>query len=113
LQYNFSEEDGASMANADNSKRAKSHGAIRPLMLRLDDETIICLSQAAELRGISVSEYVRTVAVAQARKDVRAAQEQMIALAPDEQLALWNALDQAPVLTDPQRQVGAIMRGEA
>jgi hypothetical protein len=35
------------------------------------------------------------------------------ALTPEEQLALWTALNAAVVLTDTQRRLGAIRRGEA
>jgi uncharacterized protein (DUF1778 family) len=101
------------MVKPDKSKRAKKNGSISPLMVRLDEESKTCLSQAAELRRISVSDYVRTVTVAQARKEVRAAREQVIALTPEEQLAFWNALNDVPTLTDAQRRLGAIMRGEA
>ena len=38
--------------------------------------------------------------------------QQALALSPEEQLALWTALDQAPQLTDAQRRLGAKMRGE-
>ena len=36
-----------------------------PLMVRLDAESKACLTRAAELRRISVSDYVRTVTLAQ------------------------------------------------
>jgi uncharacterized protein (DUF1778 family) len=80
-------------------------------MVRLDDESKSYLAEAAELRQISVSDYVRTVTVAQARREVEAARDQTIALTPDEQLAFWTALDAAPALTPAQRRLGAIMRG--
>jgi uncharacterized protein (DUF1778 family) len=83
-----------------------------PLMVRLDEESKQCLAQAAALRQISVSDYVRTVMVAQARREVRAAQEQVIALTADEQLAFWNALNESPKLTAAQRRLGKTMRGE-
>ena len=37
----------------------------RALRIRLDDHSRDCLTQAARLRGISPSDYVRTVAVPQ------------------------------------------------
>jgi uncharacterized protein (DUF1778 family) len=81
-------------------------------MVRLDEESKAYLTQAAELRRISVSDYVRAVTVAQARREVLAAREQTIALTPEEQLAFWNALNETPRLTDAQRRLGKIMRGE-
>lgn len=83
-----------------------------PLMVRLDDASKTVLAQAAALRQISVSDYVRSVTVAQAQREVRAAQEQTIALSPGEQLAFWNALNEPPRLTRAQRKLGALMRGD-
>jgi uncharacterized protein (DUF1778 family) len=82
------------------------------LMVRLDAESKHALAAAAELRRISVSDYVRTVTVSQARREVVSAREQTILLSPDEQLAFWQAL-QAPVkLTPAQRRLGSMMRGD-
>jgi uncharacterized protein (DUF1778 family) len=82
-------------------------------MVRLDDESKAYLAQAAKLRRVSVSDYVRTVTVAQARREVQAAREQTLALTPEEQLAFWNALNETPRLTDAQRRLGSLMRGES
>ena len=84
-----------------------------PLMVRLDAQSKQALLRAAELRGISVSDYVRTVTVAQARREAAAAEEQIVRLAPEEQLAFWTALQETPRLTPAQRQLGKLMRGEA
>jgi uncharacterized protein (DUF1778 family) len=81
------------------------------LMVRLDEESKAALARAAELRRISVSDYVRQVTVAQARKEVLAAREQVFSLSPEEQLAFWNALNASPVLTEAQRRLGSLMRG--
>jgi uncharacterized protein (DUF1778 family) len=82
-------------------------------MVRLDSQSKVYLSQAAQLRGISVSDYVRAVTVAQARREVLAAREQVIALTPEEQLQFWHALNETPRLTASQRQLSAMMRGES
>jgi uncharacterized protein (DUF1778 family) len=84
----------------------------RSLMVRLDDDSKACLSQAAKLRGISLSDYVRTVTVPQARREVIAAREQTLAMTPAEQLAFWNALAGPPTLTESQKRLGALMRGD-
>jgi uncharacterized protein (DUF1778 family) len=84
---------------------------VSPLMVRLDEKSRLYLTQAAELRHISVSDYVRAVTVPQAQREVRAAQEQVLALTPDEQLAFWNALSEPSKLTAAQRRLGAVMRG--
>ena len=83
-----------------------------PLMVRLDAESKLALSAAAELRKISVSDYVRSVTVAQAQREVAAARDQTILLSPDEQLAFWKALQSPPKLTSAQKRLGAIMRGQ-
>jgi uncharacterized protein (DUF1778 family) len=81
-------------------------------MVRLDAESKAYIARAAEMRRISVSDYVRTVLVAQARREVLASDEQTITLSPEEQLALWNALNETPKLTPAQRELGSVMRGE-
>jgi hypothetical protein len=55
---------------------------------------------------------VRTVTVAQARKEVLASREQIISLTPEEQLAFWTALNETPKLTAAQKGLGKVMRGE-
>ena len=82
-----------------------------PLMVRLDAESKQALTDAAELRRISISDYVRTVTVAQARREVASAREQTVLLSPDEQLAFWRALQAPPKLTPAQKRLSAIMRG--
>ena len=84
----------------------------RSLMVRLDEESKDCLTEAARLRGISLSDYVRAVTVPQARREVLAAREQSLSLTAEEQLAFWTALAEPPHLTEAQRRLGAIMRGE-
>jgi len=81
-------------------------------MVRLDDDSKTVLRQAAGLRRVSVSDYVRTITLAQARREVQASREQTIALTPEEQLAFWNALNEPVKLTESQRRLGAIMRGK-
>jgi len=80
-------------------------------MVRLDAESKQALAAAAELRRISVSDYVRTVTVAQARREVASAHDQTILLSPEEQLAFWQALSAPRKLTPAQKRLGAIMRG--
>jgi uncharacterized protein (DUF1778 family) len=94
------------------TKRSDNPARPSPLMVRLDEERKACLVQAAQLRRVSLSDYVRTVTVAQARREVLAAGERTLALAADEQLAFWNALNETPTLTAAQRRLGATMRGE-
>jgi uncharacterized protein (DUF1778 family) len=83
-----------------------------PLMVRLDEESKSCLTKAAELRGVSISDYVRLVTVAQARREVSQAKQSTITFTPEEQLTFWNALNAPPKLTKAQRELGRTMRGE-
>ena len=91
---------------------ANSTSKTSSLMVRLDTESKQALVAAAELRRISVSDYVRTVTVAQARREVSSAADRTILLSPDEQLAFWQALNSPAKLTPAQKRLGALMRGE-
>lgn len=80
-------------------------------MVRLDADSKETLAAAAELRRISVSDYVRTVTIAQARREVAGAREQTITLSPDEQLAFWEALQAPPKLATAQKRLARLMQG--
>ena len=92
------------------TKSAK--GPTSPLVVRLDDASKSVLSEAAKLRRISISDYVRTITVAQASREVEAAGARTIALSANEQLAFWQALNEPTILTGAQRKLGDIMRGK-
>ena len=94
------------------TKKSAKPGASRTLMVRLDDTGKEYLLQAARLRQISISDYVRTLTVAHAKREVEAARQQTIAMTATEQLAFWNALNAAPRLTPAQRRLAATMRGD-
>ncbi|MGB5736903.1 MAG: DUF1778 domain-containing protein [Thiohalocapsa sp.] len=91
----------SSMANASPS-----------LMVRLDPDGKTLIARAAELRHVSVSDYVRSVVVAQAHREIQAAEERVIALTPAEQQAFWQTLQEPAALTPAQQALGALMRGE-
>lgn len=82
------------------------------VLVRLDQPSKECLTKAAALRRISVSDYVRQITVTQARREVQEAEQNTIALTTDEQLAFWNAIHEATRVTSAQKKLGAIMRGE-
>jgi len=50
--------------------------------------------------------------VAHARREIQAAEQQVIALTPAEQRAFWEALQEPTALTAAQQALGALMRGE-
>jgi uncharacterized protein (DUF1778 family) len=82
------------------------------LMLQLNPESKACIGRAAALRGMSQSEYVRTIVVAQAQRELAAAEQQVIALSPAEQEAFWQALHEPAAPTPAQQALGKLMRGE-
>ncbi len=92
--------------------RPKPAAPAGSLIVRLDASSKGALVRAAELRGISVSDYVRQVTVAQARKEIEAA-GRAIVMTPAEQLAFWNALNEPVSLTAAQKRLGKLMRGES
>lgn len=91
---------------------AKKPAQAESLMVRLDRASKAFLAEAAKLRGISLSDYVRTVTVGQAKAEVLAAREGTIRLTAEEQLAFWTALHEPVKLTPAKQRLGAIMRGE-
>ena len=64
------------MGSPRSGKKASAAKSASPLMVRLDEQSKHCLTEAAGLRHISVSDYVRTVTVPQAKREIQAAQEQ-------------------------------------
>lgn len=101
------------MTKAIASKPLKKKAATSTLIVRLDKKSKALLVKAAELRGISVSDFVRFVTVEQAGREVEGAKNNVIVMTPDEQLEFWNAINETPVLTESQKRLGAMMRGEA
>ena len=99
------------MARKDRRPKTRSTNHIASMSVRLDESSMRWLVQAAELRGIEVSQFVRLTAVPQARREVQSAQDGMIVLTRDEQIALWQALHEPVKLTAAQRKLSAIMRG--
>jgi uncharacterized protein (DUF1778 family) len=94
------------------ARRSKKKTSETTLIVRLDKKSKALLKTAAEMRGISASDFVRIVATEQARREVEGAKNNVIVMTPDEQLAFWNALNERTPLTDAQRRLGATMRGE-
>ena len=94
------------------SSRSKRKSNGRSLMVRLDAESKNFLARAAELRRVSMSDYIRLVTISQARREVQEAEQNTIRLTADEQLAFWKALQAPAKLTKAQRALGRLMRGE-
>lgn len=82
------------------------------LMVRLDAAGKKTIERAAAQRRLTTSDYVRTVLVPQADRELRAAESNTIALSPAEQIAFWQALNAPTRLTSEQKELGSLMRGE-
>lgn len=94
------------------AKRPRAKSETVALSVRLDDKSQAIVARAAELRRVSVSDYVGAIAVAHARQEVEASRRQVISLSPTEQLAFWNALNAPIRITPNQKRLAAVMRGE-
>jgi uncharacterized protein (DUF1778 family) len=97
---------------AQRSPRASASGKTENLMIRVDLSSKRVIAKAARLRGVSTSDYVRSVVVSQARREVKESQSQTLSLSPEDQLAFWRALSEPVALTRRQRALGKLMRGE-
>jgi uncharacterized protein (DUF1778 family) len=99
-------------ATAQRPARATSVGKTENLMVRVDRTSKGIIAKAARLRGVSASDYVRTVVVSEARREVKEFQSQTVTLSAKDQLAFWQALNASAPLTRRQRELGRLMRGE-
>jgi uncharacterized protein (DUF1778 family) len=81
------------------------------LMVRVDSASKGVVARAARLRGVSTSDYVREIVVAQARREVEEARSRTLLLSPEEQLAFFRALSEHVTLTKRQRELSRLMRG--
>jgi len=81
------------------------------VMLRIDQPSKKVLTRAATLRGVSTSDYVRQVVLAQARRDLEEARSGTVSLSAAEQRQFWEALQNPVRLTKSQRALANVMRG--
>lgn len=65
---------------------------------------------AAAIRGVNVSDYVRSRIVTLARQDVEEADTGVLRLSREAQIAFWQALQRPPAPTAAQRKLGALIR---
>ena len=82
------------------------------LMVRVDRESKGVITRAAKLRGVSASDYVRSVVVSQARRDIEEQRTRTIIMNAQDQLAFWRALNAPVSLTRRQKALRSIIRGE-
>lgn len=102
----------ATKAKAKPRPKAKGKAVTESLMVRVAPADKKLIRKAAELRHISVSDYVRSVTLTQAKREVEDEGERVIRLSPQGQLAFWNALHEPVMLTEAQKRLGRIARGE-
>ena len=82
------------------------------LQARLDLESKRAVEQAAKLRHVGLSDYIRLVLVPTAKREVEQAKNQVLQLTADEQERFWLALQAPAEPTEAQRKLGKIMRGD-
>jgi len=86
--------------------------ATTTLQARLDPKSKRAVEEAARLRRVGISDYVRLVLVATAEREVEQARHNVVQLTPDEQERFWEALQSSAAPTEKQRRLGEVMRGE-
>ncbi len=82
------------------------------LQARLDLKSKQAIVQAAKLRHVGLSDYIRLVLVPTAKREVEQAKNQVLQMTADEQERFWEALQAPAKPTKAQRKLGKIMRGE-
>lgn len=87
--------------------------ATTTLQARLDLESKQAVEQAAKLRHVGLSDYIRLVLVPAAKREVEQAKNQVLQMTADEQERFWKALQEPVKLTENQRKLGKIMQGDA
>ncbi len=80
---------------------------------RLDPKSKQTVAQAAKLRHVGLSDYVRLVLVPAAKREVEQAKNQVLQMTADEQERFWVALQAPAKLTKSQHKLGKIMRGDS
>ena len=80
------------------------------LQVRCDRALKGILERAASLRGLSVSDYVRSRVVPLAKQDIAEAETGVLRLPRDAQIAFWLALQQGRKPTPAQRRLGKQVR---
>lgn len=89
-----------------------NNNATTTLQARLDPESKQAIVEAAKLRHVGLSDYIRLVLVPTAKKEVEQAKSQVIQMTADEQERFWNALQTPAKPTKAQQKLGKMMRGE-
>ncbi len=86
--------------------------ATTTLQARLDPKSKQAIVEAAKLRHVGLSDYIRLVLVPTAKREVAQAKNQVIQMTADEQELFWTALQTPSNPTKAQCKLGKIMRGD-
>ena len=87
--------------------------ATTTLQARLDPKIKQAVEEAAKLRNVGLSDYIRLVLVPTAKREVEQAKHQVLQMTADEQERFWLALEAPAKPTKAQRKLAKIMRGDA
>jgi uncharacterized protein (DUF1778 family) len=99
-----------SLARKTSSRGARTHAKRVNLLVRFDPAGKTLVKRAAAIRGLTVSDYVRSRIVSLARQDVEEADTGVLRLSREDQIAFWQALQNPPPPTEAQRRLGALVR---
>ena len=80
------------------------------LLVRLETGSKRVVQRAAGLRGLTLSDYVRSRILALAQQDVDEAETGVLKLPRDAQMVFWQALQHPPAPTEAQRALGKLIR---
>jgi len=86
--------------------------ATTTLQARLDPQSKRAVEDAAKLRHVGLSDYIRIVLVPTAKREVAQARKQVLQMTADEQERFWLALEAPVKPSKAQRELGKIMRGD-
>lgn len=80
------------------------------LLVRFDRQAKGIVQRAATVRGLTVSDYVRSRILTLATQDVEESESGLLRLAKADQIAFWQALQHPPAPTPAQRALGKLVR---
>jgi uncharacterized protein (DUF1778 family) len=80
------------------------------LLVRFDRVDKVLLQRAAQLRGLTLSDYVRSKILPLARQDIEEAGFGVLRLPKGDQIAFWRALQHPPAPSKAQKALGRLVR---
>lgn len=80
------------------------------VLIRFDVKRKARVRRAAELIGLSLSDYVRSRILRIAERDIEEAETGVLRLEREDQIALWRALQSPPPPTKAQKALGELVR---